>query len=166
MALSPAPPKRMAAQALVDVDRAGVELGVVTVGVDALEAALLRQPLGDELEVGLHVLLGDLGELVVGRVQRRAAVPGKGLAGVRVDAEGNELLPVAEDLDLVRGAVGRLEGGRHFRERGRGAKRQGALGQAPEADENLAPVAEQLLGHVLGERGRLGVGDVDVDRRA
>ena len=99
--------------------RAGlVGLGAVAVGVDALPAELLLEALGDELEIGLRVLLGDLGELGARRVQRRAvAVPGVRLAGVRVGAVGDELLPVAQDLDLVQRAVGRLEGGRHFRKR-------------------------------------------------
>ena len=93
-------------EAGVDVDRPShVELGgadlpggalaTMAIGVYALPAELLRQALGHELEIGLHVGLGDLGELVARRVPRRAAVPGVGLVSVGVDAVNDELLPVA-----------------------------------------------------------------------
>ena len=65
------------------------------------------------------------------------------------------LLPAAQDLDLVQGAVGRLEGGRHFRKWGRRADDDASWAGRPKRTGILPRSTEQLLGHLLGELGRL-----------
>ena len=75
----------------------------------------------------------DIGQVLVLDRARLAARPAIGLARIRVDSVGDELLPLGEQFKLLLRAVGGGQIGDDFGERRERPKREATFGRAPNA---------------------------------
>src|SRR5262249_51048085 len=89
--------------------------------------------------------------------------PAIGLLGVFVNSFGNELLAIGQDLDLMHGAVRRLERRAHFLERGDAAERNQALGWLANALENCAAARDHVEQRLLHFISDLLIADIDIE---
>src|SRR5262249_51399309 len=97
--------------------------------------------------------------------QRNVLGPAIGLLGVFVNSFGNELLAIGQDLDLMHGAVRRLERRAHFLERGDAAERNQALGWLANALENCAAARDHVEQRLLHFISNLLIADIDIETR-
>ena len=94
-----------------------------------------------------------------------AAKPRVGLLGVWVDAVDNELLSLAQNLDLLRPALLIHKVGSKFGERVGGAEHECPLWRVANPHGNFTTIGKPVLCSLLDRVDGLRVGDVDVAGR-
>ena len=129
------------------------------------EAEFLDQHFGGGVEEGRDVILADIGQVLALDLARLTTVPAIWTPGILVHAEGDDLLAVCHDLDLLLAAIRCCELAHDPVEWLIGAQQDQALWRLAEPDQKISAFLEMLARQRLDRRGGIGMHNIDVDRR-
>lgn len=157
-------------------DEVGPISGAATIGLCTAPALALgrsavaevpHQQLDQLRDQRPRLVVGNQGEIFPLDLPRFAAMPAVGLPGVGVDAEGGELLPIAQKfelLGLLGAAIGRHQSDEDLRERRIGTEQDRALGRQADAHEDGAALLKAPAHQVFGGTRSFFVEDIEIER--